>query len=178
MATVDALIGGLFGLLGFALIAVLAEYRALVNVVAALVLLVLGLALLRAIRIAVPVLRPAVRPAASFGSAYALGVPFGLSTCPVCTPMVLPVMAAAAATGTPLLGAGLLFTFGFARGVPLILLGMFAGMAQALRGAGQWVARIERAGGALLLLAAAYFLYQGGVYAGLLPALPFGGFES
>ena len=169
MATVDAAIGGLFGLVGHTLIAIVAVYRALINILIAAVLVVLGLALLRAIRISLPVLRPEWRPAASFGGAYVLGIPFALSTCPMCTPMVLPIMAAAAATGTPWLGAALLFTFGLARGVPLILVGTFTDITRTFRDAGLWIPRIERVGGGLLLLAAAWFLYQGGVYAGLAP---------
>ena len=169
MATVDAAVGGLFGLLGYSLLAVLAEYRAVTNFIIAAVLVVIGLALLRTIRIPLPVPRPELRPAASFGGAYALGIPFGLSTCPACTPMILPIMAAAAGTGSPWLGAVLLFTFGLARGAPLILIGVFAGLAGALSSAGWWLPRVERVGGVLLLLAAAWFLLQAAMLAGLVP---------
>ena len=108
MATVDAAIGALFGFLGYVVIQALASYLVLMNLILAALLVLLGLALLRKIRVAFPVLRPALRRADSSPAAYALGIPFGLSACPACTPMILPILGAAAATGEPWLGAVLL----------------------------------------------------------------------
>ncbi len=173
MATVDAAIGGLFGFLGYVVIRVLAEYLVLTNLVLAALLVVFGLALLRKIRIAVPVLRPALRRTDSFTGAYALGIPFGLSACPACMPMMLPILGAAAATGEPWLGAVLLFTFGLARGVPLLLAGTAAGMVKHLRLFATWVPKIERTGGILLLIAALFFLYQSAAYMGLVTPFQF-----
>ena len=171
MATVDAIIGGLFGLLGFAVLRVLASYLALTNLVFALLLLVLGLALLRKIRIPMRILNPTFKKVDSVGGAYGLGAIFGLSTCPVCTPMILPVLGAAAATGEPWLGAALLFTFGIARGIPILVAGTAAGALKRLEHLASWVPIIERTGGGLLLIAAFYFLYQSAVYKGWLPPL-------
>lgn len=173
MATVDAALGALFGLLGSVVIQILTSYLGLTNFVIAALLVFLGLALLRKIRVTVPVLRPALRHTDSFGAAYVLGIPFGLSTCPACTPMVLPILGAAAATGKPWLGAILLFTFGLARGIPLLLVGAAVGTVSHLHRFAGWIPKIERAGGVLLLLAALYFLYQGSVYEGWLPPLPY-----
>jgi cytochrome c-type biogenesis protein len=165
IATVDAVAGALFAFLGFLVI------QALTNLVIALTLVAIGLALLRIIRI--PWLRFDMRPrmVTSFGGAYALGIPFGLSTCPACTPMVLPVLGAAATTGKPWLGAALLFTFGLARGLPLLVAGAATGAIKQMRRAMPLVPKIERWGGALVLIAAIYFLYQSAVYAGLTPPL-------
>lgn len=169
MATVDAAIGVLFGLLGYAVIQALASYLAVTNLILAALLVILGLALLRKIHIVIPVLHPSPRKVDTFGSAYALGVPFGLSACPACTPMILPILGAAAASGTPWLGGVLLFLFGLARGVPLLLVGSAAAAIKHLRGFTLWVPKIERASGVLLLLAAVYFLYQSAAAAGLVP---------
>jgi cytochrome c-type biogenesis protein len=176
IATVDAIAGALFAFVGMLVIEALVGSLALINLAIALLLLAIGLSLLRIIRI--PGLRIGTRPvpAASFGGAVALGILFGLSTCPACTPMVLPVLGSAAATGEPLLGAALLFTFGLARGAPLIAAGAAAGAITHVRKAASWVPRIERIGGMLVLAAAAYFLYQSAVYAGLAPPLPRIGF--
>jgi cytochrome c-type biogenesis protein len=113
-ATVDAGIGILFGFLGLAVIITIARWLAVTNLLVAAILLVLGLALLRKIHIVVPVLRPQAHRVETIGAAYALGVPFALATCPACTPMVLPVLGAAAATGSPWTGGLLLFVFGIA----------------------------------------------------------------
>jgi cytochrome c-type biogenesis protein len=85
--------------------------------------------------------------------------------------MVLPVLAAAAGTGVPWLAAALLLTFGLARGVPIAVAGTAAGSVKQLRRLAPWVPRIEKAGGALLLVAAVYFLYQSAVYRGWVPPL-------
>lgn len=76
------------------------------------------------------------------------------SACPACTPMVLPMLGSAA-TGTWWLGAALMFVFGLARGLPLLLLGAGTGLLDRIRGTGRWVRRLETAAGALLLLAGA-----------------------
>ncbi len=109
----------------------------------------------------------------SFPTAYALGIPFGLSTCPACAPMMLPILGAAAATGEPWLGAVLLFTFGLARGVPLVVAGTATGVITHVQRAARWVPVVERSGGILLLLAALYFVYQSAAYAGLVTPFQF-----
>ena len=171
MATVDAAIGALFGFLGFVVIRALTSYLLLTNLFLAGLLVILGLALLRKIRISFPVLRPALRRTDSFIAAYALGVPFGFAACPACTPMILPILGAAAATGEPWLGAVLLFIFGLARGVPLLLAGTATGTVKHVRRLAAWVPTIERASGSLMLLASLYFFYQTAAYAGF--ATPF-----
>jgi len=173
ITTIDAAMGGLFGFIGDAMIRVLAGSLVVTNLVLAALLAAMGLALLRMVR--VPWLRLQARPreVTSFGGAYALGLPFGLSTCPACTPMVLPVLGAAAATGEAWIGAALLFTFGIARGIPLLVAGAATDAAMHLRRVATWVPRIERAGGGLLLIAALYFLYQSAAATGVVPPLEF-----
>ncbi len=169
IATVDAAIGGLFGFIGYALVRALAGSLAITNLVLAGLLLVMGFALLRVIR--VPWLRLQARPrkVTSFDGAYLLGIPFGLSTCPACTPMVLPVLGAAAASGEAWIGAALMFTFGLARGAPLVAAGAVTDAALHMHRLAAWVPRIERAGGVLLLIAALYFLYQSAAASGWVP---------
>lgn len=171
MATVDAAVGLLVGLLGFAVLAGIVRYLALTDLLLAALLVVLGLALLRKIHIVVPVLRPSARRVDTVVAAYALGVPFGLSACPACTPMMLPILGAAAATGSPWLGGLLLFVFGLSRGVPLVLVGAAADGAKRVPRFTMWVPMVERVGGVLLLIAALYFLYQGAAAGGLAPPL-------
>lgn len=168
IATVDAVLGALFGLAGFAVLRVLVSYLALAYALLAVVLTGAGLALLRVVRIVVPVLTPSARPTQSFLGSYLLGLPFGLSTCPACTPLLLPVVAAAAATADPLMGAVLMGTFGLARGIPIVAAGTVAGSLAHFRHTRQFTLWAERAGGALMLAAALYFLYQAAVYAGWL----------
>jgi cytochrome c-type biogenesis protein len=173
MTTVDAAIGALFGFLGAVVLQVLTGYLALINLVIALILTVIALALLRVVRVPWPSRRATPREVRSISGAYLLGIPFGFSTCPACTPMILPILGAAAASGTAWVGAALLSTFGLARGVPIIIAGTAAGSLKRMQVFGPWLSRIERAGGGLLLLAAGYFGYQSAAYGGWVPPLQF-----
>ena len=168
IATMDALIGALFGLAGFAVMRVLASMLAIAYGLLGIVLVVTGLALLRVIHVVIPVLAPSTKPTRSFAGTYLLGLPFGLSTCPACTPLLLPVVASAASTADPIMGAVLMFTFGVARGIPIVVAGTVAGSLARLRGTRGFIRWIERAGGGLLLGAALYFFFQAAVYAGWL----------
>jgi cytochrome c-type biogenesis protein len=168
IATVDGVLGALFGLAGFAVLRVLANFLAVAYAVLGLLLAATGFALLRVIRVRIIVLTPSPKPTRSFGGSYLLGLPFGLSTCPACTPLLLPVVAAAAATADPVMGAALMFTFGLARGVPIVAAGTAAGVVARLRRSGRFIRWAERVAGALMLAAALYFFYQATVYAGWL----------
>ena len=168
IATMDALIGALFGLAGFAVMRVLVSVMAIAYGLLGIVLMLGGLALLRIVHVVIPVLTPSPKPTRSFAETYLLGLPFGLSTCPACTPLLLPVVAGAASTADPIMGAALMFTFGVARGIPIVVAGTAAESLARLRGTRGFVRWIERAGGVLLLAAALYFLYQAAVYAGWL----------
>lgn len=160
-ATVDAAVGALFGWVGGMVIEMVARYVVVWNLLAAGILALLGLALLRVVAVRWPVARMTWRRTHSIPGAYALGIPFGLTTCPACTPLVLPMLGAAAATGTWWFGAALMFVFGLARGVPLLLVGTGTGLLDRFRGDGRWIRIVERAAGALLLMAAVYFLGNG-----------------
>jgi cytochrome c-type biogenesis protein len=159
-ATVDAALGALFGFVGGVVIEAVARYLALWNLLVALLLGVFAFALLRVIRVKWPVLKMSWRKAHTVPGAYALGIPFGLTACPACTPMVLPMLGAAAATGTWWFGALLMFTFGLARGVPLLVIGASTGLFARLERFRRWVPRLERAAGWILLVGALVFLFQ------------------
>ena len=159
-ATVDAALGALFGLMGGVVIEAVARYVVLWNVVVAALLIAFGLALLRIFRVKWPVLKMTWRKAHTVPGAYALGVPFGLTACPACTPMILPMLGAAAATGTWWFGALLMFVFGLARGLPLLVVGASAGWFAALKGAAKWIPRLQTAAGWLLLAGGTFFLIE------------------
>lgn len=168
IATADAVLGALFGFLGMAVLRTLVSFLALAYTLLAIVLIVLGLALLRVIRIVIPLLAPSTRSSKTFLGSYLLGLPFGLSTCPACTPLMLPVVAAAAFTGDPLMGATLMLTFGLARGVPVVITGTVTGSLAQFPYTGPFTRAIERAGGVMMLAAAVYFFYEAAFYAGWL----------
>ena len=171
LASADALIGALFGFFGQAVIAALGRSLGLMNLLIGALLAAVGLALLRVIRMPWPRFRAQPRPMKSFGGAFGLGIPFGFSTCPACTPMTLPILGAAAATGSLWLGAALMFIFGLARGAPLVAAAAAADLVKLVPRFAPIVPRIERAGGVLVVLVAFYFFYLSAFYAGLAPAI-------
>lgn len=168
IVTVDILIGALFGFAGLAVMRVLNAVLAYVYALLAAVLALTGLALWRILRIRLPVLHPGAGSARTFLGAYILGLPFGLSTCPACTPMVLPVVIAASSTADPLLGAVLMGVFGLGRSFPLVIAGTSAANFVQHRHSRLIVRWAERLGGLLLISAAVYFTWQAGRYAGWL----------
>jgi cytochrome c-type biogenesis protein len=166
IVTVDTALGALFGLAGFGIMRVIAPMLAPAYAVLAALLAFIGLALLRAIRVRVPALTPSPRVPSTFIGAYLLGLPFGLSSCPACTPILLPVLGAAAFSADPVLGAVLMFSFGVGRGVPVVIAGEVAGTLKRLLKSWILVEWVERIGGVLFLVAAAYFAYRAVFYAG------------
>jgi len=170
MATVDAALGLLFGVLGYYYGRTLSAYLGVSNIVVGILLLVIGLALLRLVAIRNPLPRfiplPNLRRVKSAPGAYLLGIPFGLAVCPACTPLVLPVIAGVSATGLPLLAGALLFVFGLGRGIPLVLVGSATGFIQSGKGMARSLRLLERIGGGVLILTGLYFLYQGALYKG------------
>lgn len=168
IATVDAALGGLFGLLGQPVVEAAARAVPVWDLVIAAVLVVMGLALLRRVHLPLQLMERRLRQTDTLAGAYVLGVPFGLSTCPACTPMVLPALGAAAVSGSVVLGAALLFVFGLARGTPLLLAGVSTGALSRARPLSRVMPMIERGVGWVLLALSVFFLVDAARRLGLL----------
>lgn len=166
IVTIDAALGALFGLVGFMVLGALVAVMAYAYFGLSALLVIAGLALLRVIQIRFRLFSVTPRSAKTFGEAYGLGLAFGLTTCPACTPLILPVLIGASTTGDMLMGGALLLAFGLGRGVPILIAGTVAGRLARwteLMHATLWFEKIV---GIVLLVAAAWFAYQGAIYAG------------
>ncbi len=131
--------------------------------VVAAICLVFGLSWAGVITLNFRTLMPAAdyRPrAGSFVGALALGLLFGLVASPCATPILAVILSAAAAQGTPLLGAVLLFAYAVGHGLPLLLIGCFAGFATRLRSAGETMATIQKLSGWVLVAVAFYLIWS------------------
>lgn len=157
MVAVDVALGALFALAGRGALRVLGAGLPLWYGLVTAVLVVLAVINLGLWRPGLPSLAPRSRvPARPLGG-FALGVPFGLVTCPACTPLLLPIALGAAATADPGYGAALLGAFALGRGLPLIALGA-SGRGLALVHAGaRLMPWLKGSLGVLLLVAAGYF---------------------
>ncbi|WP_103382808.1 cytochrome c biogenesis protein CcdA [Pseudonocardia dioxanivorans] len=160
MIAVDIALGAVFALAGRGALRVLGAGLPVWYAIVTVLLVVLALLNFGLWRSRLPSLTPRRGLPSSPWGAFALGVPFGLVTCPACTPLLLPIALGAAATADPVYGAVLLGAFALGRGLPLIALGASGrGMTLAQRGA-TLMPWLKTGLGVLLLVAAAYFFYR------------------
>ncbi|MCR4310829.1 MAG: sulfite exporter TauE/SafE family protein [Deltaproteobacteria bacterium] len=96
------------------------------------------------------------------GGALVVGLLSGLVVGPCTAPVLGGLLLYVGASGHPVFGATLLFTFALGMGVPVVALGTFAGLLANLPKAGGWTVKIQRAFGVLLLLAGEYLILEAG----------------
>ncbi len=96
------------------------------------------------------------------GGALVVGMLSGLVVGPCTTPVLGGLLLYVGASGHPVFGATLLFTFALGMGLPVVALGTFAGLLANLPKAGGWTVKVQRAFGVLLLLAGEYLLLEAG----------------
>ncbi|MBI2322419.1 MAG: sulfite exporter TauE/SafE family protein [Chloroflexi bacterium] len=153
-------VGALFGMAGALAQELVGGNVAGWNALAGLLTLWVALAALGVVPLPLPALAPTSAPRDSWLGAFALGLPFGLVTCPTCVPLMVPVALGAALTGAAWYGGLLFLAFAIGRGVPLLLIGAAAGRLKGLQSVARHVPTVERASAVLLLAAALYFLSQ------------------
>lgn len=90
--------------------------------------------------------------------AFALGVPFSVAICPLCTPALIALLGAVAAIGSPLLGATVLLAFALGRAVPIGLGAWAAGWLENLKPLARFQRAFDIAGGVVLVLTGLYML--------------------
>jgi thiol:disulfide interchange protein DsbD len=96
------------------------------------------------------------------GEALVIGLLSGFVVGPCTAPVLGGLLLYVWASGHPVFGATLLFTFALGMGVPVVALGTFAGLLANLPKAGAWTVKVQRAFGVLLLLAGEYLLLEAG----------------
>ena len=97
------------------------------------------------------------------GGAFVVGLLSGLVVGPCTAPVLGGLLLYVGASGHPVFGATLLFTFALGMGLPVVALAMFAGLLANLPKAGAWTVKVQRAFGVLLLLAGEYLLLEAGM---------------
>jgi cytochrome c-type biogenesis protein len=91
--------------------------------------------------------------------ALLLGLASGLVSSGCATPALAAILTLVMSKGAVVYGASLLLVYGLGRGVPIVLLGTFAGLVKHLPRLSQWTHRVEQASGALMIALGAYFLW-------------------
>jgi cytochrome c-type biogenesis protein len=98
------------------------------------------------------------RRATTLWGAFALGVPFSVAVCPICTPALAVLLGVAASSASILIGMLLLLAFALGRAIPIALGTSAIGLAErfpAVRKCQPW---LDIGGGILLVLAGGYLL--------------------
>ncbi len=88
---------------------------------------------------------------AGYAGLFASGMLVGVFAAPCIGPPVLALLAAVADHGNPAFGLTAFFIFSLGLGLPYLLLGTFAGLAEKLPKAGNWLIWVERVFGVILL---------------------------
>jgi len=130
------------------------------------VCIVLSLALFDVVRIPTPAFLSRLGTAGGnrggAGGAFLVGVISGIVVGPCTAPVLGGVLLYVGASGNPLFGATLLFTFALGMGLPVVALGAFAGLLARLPRSGEWLVRVKKGFALLLLLSGEYLLLEAG----------------
>jgi cytochrome c-type biogenesis protein len=109
-----------------------------------------------------------VQRAGGAWGAFALGVPFAVAICPVCTPALVVLLGVVAGVGSPAWGSLLLLAFGLGRAVPIAIGAGAMGWLERLRPLSHYQRVFDIAGGVTLILMGLYML---NAYFFVVPAL-------
>jgi cytochrome c-type biogenesis protein len=157
MTVADVGLGVLFAYIGQGVEAIFGPRW---DIVIGVVLIVLGLRWLNLLRFRTVGYEMEPKKPGSFGSAFLLGIPFSMSFCPFCTPILLSILSVAAATGKVWYSAALMVFFSLGRGLPLLVAGIST---EALKRADlvqRYIPAFEKVGGAILIILGIYYLYS------------------
>ena len=137
--------------------AVTRDYRGYFNIAVGVVILVMGLSLLEIIRLRLP----------QFGSKlpitgpYSAGVTFALVSSPCASPVLAAVLAAAAATGSPIQGPLIMVSYALGTSALIFCASLFTGLAKQARSLVNYSDWIMRIGGGLMIIIGGFYLFSG-----------------
>jgi cytochrome c-type biogenesis protein len=147
----------LFGLVSSFAGAVMVEYRGYINIVVGLVMAIMGLWLIGIIRLPLPQMNFNLPQAGPYG----VGLTFALVSSPCASPVLFAVLAAAAATGSQLLGMLTMVSYALGYTILIFLASLFTGLAKQSKRLLQHSEGIIRFGSVALMITGLYYLIQG-----------------
>ena len=155
MILTHVLLGAAAGLGGAGVATLIGRYWGLVL---GPVLIVLGLVWVGWIPLRFPALPLRARRASSLWGAFALGAPFSVAVCPICTPALAVLLGVAAASASALIGALLLLAFALGRAIPIAFGASVIGWTAHWPAVGRYRRWLDIGGGVLLVLSGLYLL--------------------
>ncbi|OCR00947.1 hypothetical protein BCD67_03015 [Oscillatoriales cyanobacterium USR001] len=147
----------LFGLVSSFAGAVMIDYRGYINIAVGTIIFVMGLSLLGIVKLSLP----GVNINASNLGPYGVGLTFGLVSSPCASPVLFAVLAAAAGTGSQILGTLTMISYALGYTIIIFLASLLAGFAKQAKNLMQHSELIIRIGSFALILAGLYYLING-----------------
>ncbi|MBE9038832.1 cytochrome c biogenesis CcdA family protein [aff. Roholtiella sp. LEGE 12411] len=147
----------LFGLVSSFAGMVMVEYRGYINIVVGLIMAVMGLWLMGVVKLPLPQINVNLPKAGPYG----VGLTFALVSSPCASPVLFGVLAAAAATGSQVLGTLTMVSYGLGYTSLIFLASLFTGLAKQSNKLLKHSEGIIRFGSVALILTGAYYLFTG-----------------
>ncbi|NJK76295.1 MAG: cytochrome c biogenesis protein CcdA [Microcoleus sp. SU_5_6] len=147
----------LFGLVSSFAGAVMVEYRGYINIVVGLIMAVMGLWLMGVVQLPLPQMNVNLPKAGPYG----VGLTFALVSSPCASPVLFAVLAAAAATGSQILGTLTMVSYALGYTILIFLASLFTGMAKQSKQLLNHSEGIIRFGSLALILTGTYYLFTG-----------------
>jgi len=134
----------------------------LLNYIIAGILFIMGLWLLKVFKFNINYNFSKYSPKKGSGiiGAFLLGIPFGLAASPCTMPVTVSVLAYSSIKGSIFYGMIMMFVYGIGRSIPLLVVGTFTGLLKNVRTLSKYQNIIEKVAGIILILLAAYFIWQ------------------
>lgn len=147
----------LFGLASSFAGAVMVDYRGYINIAVGLIMAFMALWLLGVIKLSLPQTDLNLPQAGPYG----VGLTFALVSSPCASPVLFAVLAAAAATGSQLLGTLTMVTYALGYTGLIFLASLFTGLAKQSNRLLQHSEGVIRFGSVALMLTGVYYLWTG-----------------
>lgn len=147
----------LFGLVSSFAGAVMVDYRGYINGIVGLIMALMGLWLIGVIKLPLPEMDMKIPLAGPYG----VGLTFALVSSPCASPVLFAVLAAAAATGSQVLGTLTMVSYALGYTILIFLASLFTGLAKQSNQLLKHSEGIIRFGSVALMMTGAYYLFTG-----------------
>jgi cytochrome c-type biogenesis protein len=133
------------------------EYRGYINIVVGLIMGVMGLWLMGIVNLPLPQINVNLPQAGPYG----VGLTFALVSSPCASPVLFAVLAAAAATGSQVLGTLTMVSYALGYTILIFLASLFTALAKQSKQLLKHSEGIIRFGSVALMITGSYYLIQG-----------------
>lgn len=147
----------LFGLVSSFAGAVMVDYRGYINIIVGLIMAVMGLWLIGIVQLPLPQMNVNLPVAGPYG----VGLTFALVSSPCASPVLFAVLAAAAGTGSQLLGTLTMVSYALGYTLLIFLSSLFTGLAKQSKQLLNHSETVIRVGSLALIVTGTYYLFTG-----------------